>query len=410
MTVKNTFFLFLISSSLITCGPGASVTPSAQSSSTIESSVEHDKKDTVGLPYEAAGSPEDKIEPNLPFAMDGGGPKHLYRTDLAGPSSAPQEVVRFHTGKRIAASPVIGPDGTIYIGSVDGTFNALSRNGNLRWTYICGEPIFSTAAVSKTGRVFVGCDDDTLIAFATDGMLRFTVNAKQDVDSSPVIDEDGTVYFGADQLYAINNEGIVKFKLWLGGHISASPSIRPDGVIAVGSHDRRFYLVEPDASVLASFETKGRIFAPAAALSDNDVVFGSEDGFIYRLAPKGAMRWKLNLKGAVKSGIAVNQAEDTLYATVMTGSVFAVDAKNGKVKWQTDLAGPIKAAPMLDSQGLLFVGSRDHSLYALNSDNGDIVWRISLESEIDVTPAIASGQRLVAAADDGVVRILEVLQ
>jgi outer membrane protein assembly factor BamB len=363
--------------------------------------------DTVVASDAIAAQSTEPQEPNVPFAMAGGGPRHLHRADVPGPKTAPVEIARFHCGARIAASPVIGPDGTIYIGSIDGTFNALSRNGALRWSYICDEPIFSTAAVSQTGKVFVGCDDDTLLAFSTDGTVRFVVNTKQDMDSSPTIGDDGTIFVGGENLHALDNDGNLRFKVWLGAHVSASPSVRPDGVIAVGSHDHRFYLVAADGTVLSVFETKGPIQGPAASLKNNDVVFGSDDGVLYRLAPKGGLRWKRTLDGALRSGIAVNEAEDTLYTASMAGTVFALDAEKGTVRWKTALAGPVKASPMLDSQGLLYVGSRDQSLYALDGNTGAIVWRMPLSAEVDATPAVAVGKRLIAAADDGVVRIFE---
>lgn len=316
------------------------------------------------------------------------------------------ETARFNCGGRIAASPVIGPDGTIYIGSIDGAFNALSGDGALRWSYICDEPIFSTAAVSRTGKVLVGCDDDTLSAFSTDGSLRFVFRSGQDMDSSPIISDDGKIFVGGENLHALDANGRLLFKVWLGAHVIASPSVRPDDVIAVGSLDHRFYLVSPDGTVMSAFETKGPIQGPAAALKNNDVVFGSDDGFLYRLAPMGALRWKLLLNGALRAGVAVNESEDTLYTASMGGTVFAVDAEKGTVCWKTSLAGPVKAAPLLDNQGLLFIGSRDRALYALDASTGEIVWRLLLGAEIDAAPAAAVGNRLVAAADDGSVRIL----
>jgi outer membrane protein assembly factor BamB len=410
MIRRRQYLIFIFVTVLFSCGPSGqkpkskNETHAGATSSTYENTT--DEATSEGL-VTSTESLSQSDEPNVPFAMEGGGPRHLHRASIPGPKTAPKEISSFHTGNRIAASPIIGPDGTIYIGSTDGTFNALSRDGSLRWSYICDEPIFGTAAVSQTGKVFVGCDDNTLIAFSTDGTLRFTVNTKQDMDSSPVIADDGTIFVGGDSLYALDNDGKIKFKLWLGGHVSASPAVRPDGVISVGSHDRRFYMAGKDGTVLSVFDTKGPILGPAAALQNNDVVFGSDDRVLYRLNAKGTLRWKLELDGALRSGIAVNEEEDTVYVGSMAGTVFAIDAKKGTVRWKTATAGPIAASPMLDSQGLLFVASRDHSLYALDAISGAIVWRISLDAEIDAAPAVAFGKRLIAAADDGKVRILE---
>ncbi len=137
------------------------------------------------------------------------------------------------------------------------------------------------------------------------------------------------------------------------------------------------------------------------------MVVGSDDGYVYRLAPGGGLRWKLKTLGPVRSGVAVSEDEKTLFVTSMDGAVYAVAAETGKVVWQRETAGPVRASPMLDAGGLLFVGSRDRHLYAFRTTDGETAWRIPLDGEVDATVAVAAGGRLIAADDAGVVRILE---
>ena len=389
--------------SLVGCGPGSQITPP-------QSATSDDNEIPIGVVSGRTRTGEERaapIEPNVPFSMMGGGPRHHHRTRVPGPKQTPEEIGRFHCGGRIAGAPVIGPDGTIYVGAVDGTFNALDRHAKLRWSYICDAPIFSTAAVSQTGKVFIGCDDDTLLAFSIDGTLRWTYRMKQDVDSAPVIADDGTVFVGGSGLHALDGDGKKRFKVWLGGHVTASPAVRPDGGIAVGSHDHRFYTVLPDGTVSGVFDTKGPIHGPAAALTNNDVVFGSDDGHIYRLAGTGGLRWKLKTAGPVRAGFAVTEDEKRLFAASMDGAVYALNAETGAVVWKTETGRGIKASPMLDSEGMLYVGSRDHHMYALNAADGEIVWRLDLGFEIDAPVAIPRPGRLITADDGGIVRLFE---
>ena len=65
------------------------------------------------------------------------------------------------------------------------------------------------------------------------------------------------------------------------------------------------------------------------------------------------------------------------------------------------------ATPMLDSDGMLYVGSRDRHLYALDSTTGEIVWRLDLGFEIDATVAIPGDGRLIAADDSGAIHLFE---
>ena len=61
------------------------------------------------------------------------------------------------------SSPVVGVDGTIYIGSYDGNLYALKPNGPLKWNFRTGGSA-SSPAVGADGTVYVGSDDGNLYA------------------------------------------------------------------------------------------------------------------------------------------------------------------------------------------------------------------------------------------------------
>src|SRR5204863_3527554 len=61
------------------------------------------------------------------------------------PTTAGGHLWSFQTGKGIFSSPVIGGDGTVYVGSADRTFYALAPEGTPRWQYLTGEIIDSSA-------------------------------------------------------------------------------------------------------------------------------------------------------------------------------------------------------------------------------------------------------------------------
>src|SRR5688500_2254904 len=69
----------------------------------------------------------------LPMSM--GGPRHTGRSITAGPPAEPSRRWIHRTGARIFASPVLGPDGTVYVGSLDRSFHAIAPDGTLRWRY-----------------------------------------------------------------------------------------------------------------------------------------------------------------------------------------------------------------------------------------------------------------------------------
>jgi outer membrane protein assembly factor BamB len=91
----------------------------------------------------------------------------------------------------------------------------------------------------------------------------------------------------------------------------------------------------------------------------------------------------------------------------MDGALYAVEAASGKTVWKQETGRAIKASPMLDNDGMIYVGSRDHHLWAIDAETGEVRWRVDLKSEIDAAVAIASGKRLIVASDDGVIRLFQ---
>src|SRR3972149_9542730 len=77
-------------------------------------------------------------------------------------SSGPQENTlswKYQTGSGIAASPVLGDDGTIYAGGIDGKLYAVSPGGGQKWSYETGGGIYASAAVEINGVIYAGSDD-----------------------------------------------------------------------------------------------------------------------------------------------------------------------------------------------------------------------------------------------------------
>ncbi len=70
---------------------------------------------------------------------------------------------------RVQSSPLIGFDGTIYIGSNDNSLYALSTSATQTWKYTTGSAVFSSPAVSAAGTVYVGSNDGSLYAFPSGG-------------------------------------------------------------------------------------------------------------------------------------------------------------------------------------------------------------------------------------------------
>jgi outer membrane protein assembly factor BamB len=86
----------------------------------------------------------------------------------------------FPSGDKIYGSPVIGEDGTVYIGthgrhsSTTGSkLFAIYPNGTEKWQWNPGHFIDSTPAVAQDGTLYVGCWDKSLYAVHPNGTVKW---------------------------------------------------------------------------------------------------------------------------------------------------------------------------------------------------------------------------------------------
>lgn len=113
-------------------------------------------------------------------------------------------------------APVIGPDGTIYVGSHAGAFYAITSSGRLRWSYATGAAISSPAAVTMNGTVIFGSADSSVHSLNAEGKLLWRLRLDEPVLNSPVtVGTDGTIYLHTGSwLYALHGNSSLAISQW----------------------------------------------------------------------------------------------------------------------------------------------------------------------------------------------------
>jgi hypothetical protein len=127
----------------------------------------------------------------------------------------------FSGAEDYASSPVVGPNGTLYIGNYDNRLYAInSTDGSLIWSFDAEGDVQSTPFVDTNNTVYFGCNlrstDSRRYVFALYGdgteKWRYEIPAA-DVRGTPAVKSDGTVYiggFGTGVFYAINQFALPK--------------------------------------------------------------------------------------------------------------------------------------------------------------------------------------------------------
>lgn len=297
--------------------------------------------------------------------------------------------------RRTQATPAIGPDGRLYIGSgdafyvirPDGTPEAsvspLSANFTFR----------SSATIGADGTIYVV--HDALWAFEPTGEPKWVTPYGDFAQADPVIGPDGTIY-GTAGLYtiAVNPDGTIRWALITGSGAS-SPSIGADGTLYVGNDQGEVFAITPEGTIVWRFQTDASPHAFSGAVPASPTI--AEDGtiyvansasllasfpraFLYALNPDGSLQWKYEIPGRGGDGrtgmnaSVVLDRDGNLYGCALNGSCYSWTPE-GKLRWEHVLARGqwIETTPLLVADGVIWVLSPNGAVYALGDPAAPIL-------------------------------------
>jgi outer membrane protein assembly factor BamB len=355
----------------------------------------------IATPVDAGAAIVDAAAPRVDERAEFmGGPRHDGRSANAGPSADPATRWVHRTGARVYASPVVAADGTIYVGSTDRTFVALSPDGSLRFRYSGADRFYATAAIDRGGNVIVGNHDGSVVSLTPNGQVRWRRVLGAPVDASATIDEDGTIYVAADGLHALDpSTGVDRFHVASAGALRTTPAIHPARLVVFGTADGRVVAARCDGGAVAWEHALGGSTDSSPAIADDGtIVIGDDLGHVTALDASGAVRWQVTTDGDVRATPAI-----TTNGTVIVGSddrrIYGISAR-GEVLFRVQTSGRVRASARIDREGRIYVGSQDDFLYVLGPD-GTLLFRHGLGHDVDSTAAIAADGTLIVGVDDG---------
>jgi len=348
---------------------------------------------------------------------------------------------RVSTAGPVTSSPAIDKNGIVYVGSADNNIYAINgETGVITWKYQTGGAINSSSpAIDSNGIVYIGSYDDCLYAFDTKTIKpdngstwvpKWKFQTKGAVQSSPAIAPDGTIIFGSTDgnLYAVNQDGTLKWKTPVGVIGQASPAIDSDvGQVYIGTTVPYvfFTLDLQTGAIIWSYDFLcGGALASPAVLSDSSVIFTNDtvnysdqsclDAFkfqIYNFASTGGLiagitltrpHWK---KDVNKNDIYTTPAilEDNSFF-VGAGAALLRVLSDGTVYLSQTIDGQrIESSPIIDGAKFIYVGTNGGTFYCMNADRPEpgttIVWQYPpagekpLSASILSSPAIGNDER-----------------
>lgn len=425
----------------------------------------------------------------------------MYGRDLAGSHYNPTEkqltpatVARlkpkwtFETGADVSAQPTV-VDGVVYFGSWDGKQYAVdAKTGTKIWDYDCGNPSRSGAAFGEATLFFGDLGGQLHALEAKTGKLKWKIKIDSHKDtvatSSPVYyngrvyigvashEEGASMKYGPKYACCTFRGGVAVFdaktgsQVWrwytipetptdqgkdkrgttimgpAGGAVWSTISIHPDSnriYVTTGNQYTGPASKFPNAIVAIELATGKLVWSYQATpgdiwtfncpnipdCSDLDVDFGTtalsfkgpggkqaigagqKSGWFYAVDPKdGKLLWKTEVgEGGKLGGIEFGDATDgeRVYVAVSAfpnrtspGSIAALDGATGKILWQTKNPdgganfGPLSVTGT-GANRLVFAGSNRNFIRAYDGKDGKILWEFDTGGAVGGGPTVVDG-------------------
>ncbi len=217
-------------------------------------------------------------------------------------------------------------------------------------------------ALSEDGLLYAATLGGSVLAMdAIRGTRRWETKVGGPVYGGLTLGGDCLVVPAGDALAVLDRlSGLVLRTLPLGGQSDTAPAVWGGGVFAAGDTEVRAFNLTTDAEV-----------------------------------------WRTKTNGPFDAAPLVR--DGVVYAATMAGTVYALQAATGEIKWQASVSSRgISATPALSADGsLLFAACDDGFLHIVAAESGNLVRSKRLSSAPLRSSPVCSGHTVFAGADDG---------
>ena len=216
------------------------------------------------------------------FGSDDG---HLYGLNTDGKVKFDKKL-----GDEVKSSPIVVDD-TIYVGSTNSKFYSLDTDESKNWDFTTGDEILSSPSHVDDSVIFGSSDGNVYCLDDTNGDLIWKEDLSNKVLSSPTVDKhDKSVYIGSDEgnITCLDiRDGTVKWSHRTGDKVQSTAALK-DNLVAFGSNNGVLYVLNKYTGLEEFTYNPGTILFNSAITSSpvingNSLFFGDDSGHVYSL-------------------------------------------------------------------------------------------------------------------------------
>ena len=362
-----------------------------------------------------------------PWPVARGCMNHPGRGRSAGPAANPTVRWTYDAGARITAEPSIAADGTVYAGDAAGKLHAVRPDGSAAWAVTLGRPqsgVGTTPVIGVDGTIYVGAGDATY-AVAPDGTVRWRVLGAFTAGNAPAIGPDGVVYAPVrgyttkGKLAALDPWlGVIRWAIPTRG--APSSPVFADGQVLTFDNDNLFFLSAADGTARTTTALPNYGTPQWVVRSADGTIYRARGPLAYAFRPDGTERWRVQFSTDLDAvgGVALGADGSVIIATSIArpfagpARLFALDPADGRERWHADLPSHAAYSPVVDAAGAIYVACTPTTLPATMpgellafDQSGRPLWRTRVGATASA-PAVVAGGTLYVGGDDGKLRAL----